>query len=141
MASLETPTLHARVIPTNIAVDAKGGAREFVELLDEEPLRYPSAANIVPERTGGTADVHNDAVGVESFGSEGGIHDVRRAVQALGGPDHGPLETVRDHHVVADPHAEHVSPFPPHMLGNDAAERRQVSGRQPPHHLGRLIEV
>ena len=58
--TLETPTLHARVIPTNIAVDAKGGAREFVELLDEEPLRYPSAANIVPERTGGTADVHID---------------------------------------------------------------------------------
>jgi hypothetical protein len=90
---------------------------------------------------GGTADYHDDAVGVESFGSEGGIHDVRRAVQALGGPEHRPLETVRDHHVVADRHAEHASPFPPHMLGNDVAERRQVSGRQPLHHLGRLVEV
>jgi hypothetical protein len=58
--TLETPTLHARIIPTNIAVDAKGGAREFVELLDQEPLRYPSAANIDPERTGGSADVHID---------------------------------------------------------------------------------
>ena len=59
---------------------------------------------------GGPADVHDDAVGVESFGSEGGIHDVRRAVQALRGPEHGPSETVRDHHVVADRHAEHASP-------------------------------
>jgi hypothetical protein len=58
--TLETPSLHARVIATNIAVDAKGGARDFVELLDHEPLRYPSAANIDPERTGGSADVHID---------------------------------------------------------------------------------
>jgi hypothetical protein len=38
---------------------------------------------------GATADVHDDAVGVESFGSEG-IHDLRRAVQALARPEHGP---------------------------------------------------
>jgi hypothetical protein len=29
----------------------------------------------------------------------------------------------------------------PHMLGNDVAERPQVSGRQPLHHLWRLVEV
>jgi hypothetical protein len=54
-----------------------------------------------------------------------------RRVGEAGGPDD----------VQADRHAEHVSPFPPHMLGNDVAEHRQVSGRQPPHHLGRLVEV
>jgi hypothetical protein len=46
---------------------------------------------------------------------------------------------VRDHHVVADRHAEHAEPF--FALGNDVAERRQVSERQPLHHLGRLVEV
>jgi hypothetical protein len=55
--TLETPDLAARIIPTRIRVEAKGGAREFVELLDHEPLGYPSAANIAPEKTGGEANV------------------------------------------------------------------------------------
>jgi hypothetical protein len=41
------------------------------------------------QRLGGTADVHDDAVGVESFGSEG-IRDGRRAVEALARPEYGP---------------------------------------------------
>jgi hypothetical protein len=48
-------------------------------------------------------------------------------VQALGGPEHSPPETVRDHHLVADRHAEHASPFPPHMLGTTW----QSAGRSP----------
>jgi len=58
--TLETPTLHARVIPVKIKVEAKGGARHFVELLDHEPLNYTSSANIEPERMGGNADAHID---------------------------------------------------------------------------------
>lgn len=58
--TLETPTLHARVIPVRIKVEAKGGARHFVELLDHEPLNYTSSANIEPERMGGNADAHID---------------------------------------------------------------------------------
>jgi hypothetical protein len=58
--TLETPTLAARIIPTRMRVEAKGGAKEFVELLDHEPLGYPSAANISPEKTGGDANVSID---------------------------------------------------------------------------------
>jgi hypothetical protein len=62
--TLETPTLAARIIPSRIRVEAKGGAKGFVELLDHEPLGYPSAANIAPEKTGGEASVVID-VGLE----------------------------------------------------------------------------
>jgi hypothetical protein len=56
--TLETPTLHARVVPTKIIVEAKGDARHVVELLDQKPLYYASSANIEPERIGGNANVH-----------------------------------------------------------------------------------
>lgn len=58
--TLETPTLHARVIPAKIHVEAKGGAEHIVELLDQEPLNYASTAGFEPERMNGNADVHID---------------------------------------------------------------------------------
>jgi hypothetical protein len=57
--SLETPTLHAKVVPAKIHVVAKGGAQHFVELLDQEPLN--ASANVRPENMGGDADVQIDA--------------------------------------------------------------------------------
>ena len=60
------------------------------------------------ELLGGQADVHDDAVGVELGPPEGRVDDVRRAVQPLGGSEDLAAETVGDHHVVADRHAEQV---------------------------------
>src|SRR6478752_3120885 len=55
----------------------------------------------------GPADVDHDAVGVEVDAAEGGVDDVRRPVEPLGGPEHLAPEAVGDHHVVSDGHAEH----------------------------------
>ena len=59
------------------------------------------------ERGGRPADVDEDAVGVEALATEGRVHDERRSVQRLRGPEHLAAEAVRHHHVVADGHAEH----------------------------------
>ena len=59
---------------------------------------------------GRRADVDDDVVGVEGGAPEGGVDDVRRAVQALRGPEHVAAEAVGDHHVIADGHAEHDYP-------------------------------
>ena len=66
------------------------------------------------------------------------VDDVRRAVQALRRPEHLAAEAVRDHHVVADGHAEHGSPL---AVGDGVAERRQAPGGQPGHHVGQLVEA
>ena len=58
-------------------------------------------------RVGGTADVDNDVVGVQPVAAELHVHDVGRAVEALGGAEHRAGEAVRDHHVAADADAVH----------------------------------
>src|SRR5690606_14847024 len=55
---------------------------------------------------GGTPDVHHDAVRIELGSAEGGIDDVRRPVQLLGGSKDLAAQAMGDHHVVADGHAE-----------------------------------
>ena len=87
---------------------------------------------------GRATDVDHDVVGVEGRAPERGVDDVRRAVQALRGPEHLAAEAVGDHHVIAYGHAEHVL-FP--VVGDGVAERRQAPGGQPGHHVGQLAEA
>jgi hypothetical protein len=56
---------------------------------------------------GGSADVDHDVVRVESRPAERGVHHEGRAVQPLRRTENLTPEAVRDHHVVADGHAEH----------------------------------
>jgi hypothetical protein len=58
--TLEAPTLNAKVVPVTIKVKAKGGADHLLELLDQEPLNYASAAGIEPSRIGGSTDLGID---------------------------------------------------------------------------------
>ena len=80
------------------------------------------------ERVGGAADVDDDPVGVECRAPERRVDDVRRAVQTLRRPEDLAAETVGDHHVVADGHAEHELLS---LVGDGVAERRQAPGGQP----------
>ena len=87
---------------------------------------------------GRSADVDHDVVGVEGRAPECGVDDVRRAVQALRGPEHLAAEAVGDHHVIAYGHAEHdLLP----VVGDGVAERRQAPRGQPGHHVGQLAEA
>ncbi len=58
---------------------------------------------------GRSADVDDDAVGVEVRAPERGVDDVGRAVEPLRGPERLASQAVGDQHVVADGHAEHGS--------------------------------
>jgi hypothetical protein len=58
--TLEAPILNAKIVPVTIKVKAKGGADHLLELLDQEPLNYASAAGIEPSRIGGNTDLGID---------------------------------------------------------------------------------
>ena len=76
--------------------------------------------------------------GVEVAAPEGRIDHVRRAVQPLRGPEHLAAETVGDHHVVADGHAEHRLPL---AVGDGVAEGREAPDGESSHHVGQLAEL
>jgi hypothetical protein len=59
------------------------------------------------QQLGSSADVHHESVGIEVRAPECGVHNVCRAVQALGGPEYLTAQAMSDHHVIADRHAEH----------------------------------
>jgi hypothetical protein len=54
----------------------------------------------------GQSDVDDDVVLVQLLAPEGGVHQERRSVQALRGPEDVAAEAVGDHDVIADGDAE-----------------------------------
>jgi hypothetical protein len=98
-------------------------------------LTSPLMVLVLILRLGGEFD---DAVLVQCRATEGGVDDVRRAVQALRRPEHLPAQAVGDHHVVADRHAEHA--LRP-AVGDDVAERGQGSSGQARHDGGEFLEA
>ena len=83
-----------------------------------------SAAEHVVQLLGGAADVDDDAVVVEPVAPERRVDDEGRAVQPLRRSEDLTPEAVRDHHVVADGHAEHA--VTPSLVGDGVAQRGQI---------------
>ena len=66
-----------------------GGGRRIGEVRLVVKVAVAQLADYRVELLGGTSDVHDNIVSVESFPSEGGVHDVCGTVQPLRRPEHG----------------------------------------------------
>src|SRR6185369_3474243 len=77
----------------------------LVEVLEGEPAEHRL------ERVTGLADVHDDAVRVQLAAPELHVHHVGGAVKPLRGTEDLSPEAVRDHEMVSNADAVHVSPI------------------------------